>query len=150
MADKKKKNRPQNKNLLPQHEVNTRKTPEERKERASKAGIASGAARRERRTLRETLVKLMDMPIKDGEIRNIQNLAEAKGSNITVQEAMIIAQVAKAIKGNQNAFELLAKISGDLSAFGEPTQPVPTNDTFEKAMKESERLAKKVWDEDSK
>ena len=43
-------------NLIP----NSERTPEERKELARKAGIASGKARRERRTLKEELLLLLE------------------------------------------------------------------------------------------
>lgn len=89
---------------------------EEAKKNGRKGGIASGEARRKRKALNETLNELFSMPIKDGEINNIEqikSLAAVKGQNITVQEAIVIAQIQKALKGNQSAARLLFEMMGE-------------------------------------
>ena len=73
-------------------------TASERRALASKAGKASAKKRRQ---------------LKTGKIdKNIKSIADAKGKNIKVRDAMIIAQVVQAMKGNPKAFEMLLSLSG--------------------------------------
>lgn len=98
-------------NLIPNSEL----TPKERKQRAKKAGIASGKARREKKAMRETLDILLSMPMKDGayaDVESIQSFASIKGKNISVQEAILIAQVQKAMKGDTKAAEYVRDTIG--------------------------------------
>lgn len=85
-------------------------TPEEARKIGKKGGIASGKARRERKALNETLNELLSMPLKDGktnDIETIKSLASIKGKNITVQEALVFAQIQRALKGDQRSARLL-------------------------------------------
>ena len=56
------------------------------------------------------------MPIKDekiDELETIKSLASMKGKNITVQEAIVMAQIQKALKGDQRAARLLFEVLGE-------------------------------------
>ncbi len=100
------------KNLI----LNSERTPKERKEQASKAGIASGKARKEKKAMKDTLDVLLSMPLKDGKAANIEKIrsvASMKGKNISVQEAIILAQIQKAVKGDSRAAELIIELSGN-------------------------------------
>lgn len=68
-------------------------TPEELRERARKAGIASGKARRERKTLREELLLLLE-----------------KGDT---QEKISLAMIKEALEGNTKAFEVIRDTIGE-------------------------------------
>ena len=99
-------------NLIPNSEL----TPRERKERAKKMGIASGKARREKKAMKETLAALLSMPLQDGstaDIEQIQSIARLNGKNITVQEAIMLAQIKKAMKGDTKAAEFVRDSSGN-------------------------------------
>ncbi len=88
---------------------------EEAKKRGRAGGIASGKARREKKAMRETLDILLSMPMKDGEyadVESIQSFASIKGKNISVQEAILIAQVQKAMKGDTKAAEYVRDTIG--------------------------------------
>lgn len=90
-------------------------TPEERRESARRAGIASGEARRRKKTMRETLEAVLAMQVGDGkstDIEAITKFAQLKGKNITVQEAMIIAQTQKALKGDLAALQFIRDTMG--------------------------------------
>lgn len=91
-------------------------TSEEAREYGKKGGIASGKARRKRKALNDTLNELFSMPIKDGrlnDLESIKSLASMKGMNITVQEAIVLAQIQKALKGDQRAARLLFEVLGE-------------------------------------
>ena len=99
------------KNLLKAEDL----TPSELRERAQKGGIASGKARREKKLMRETLDALLSMPIKNGkyaDVDSIRNFAALKGKNISVQEAIMIAQIQKAMKGDTKAAEYVRDTIG--------------------------------------
>lgn len=98
-------------NLIPQSE----RTKEEQRRIARSGGIASGKARREKKAMRETLEALLSMPMKGGktaDVEAIKNFAELKGKNITVQDAMVIAMLQKAMKGNVTAAEWIRDTAG--------------------------------------
>lgn len=94
-------------------------TSEEAREIGRKGGIASAKARKKRKAIKETLDTLLSMTLKENEAANIeevQSIAALKGKNITVQEAILLSQIQKAIKGDARAalliFEMLGNDSG--------------------------------------
>lgn len=92
-----------------------RMTPEERAECGRRGGIASGEAKRRKKVLKETLEVLLSMPLKSGAAANIEEIlsfADVKGKNINVQEAMMIAQIQKALKGDTNAATFVRDTAG--------------------------------------
>jgi hypothetical protein len=65
--------------------------------------------------MRETLDILLSMPMKDGasaDVESIRSFASIKGKNISVQEAILIAQVQKAMKGDTKAAEYVRDTIG--------------------------------------
>lgn len=91
-------------------------TSDELRERATKGGIASGKARREKKAMKETLGTLLSMPLKDdavADLESIQSLAALNGKNITVQEAIMLKQIQKAMKGDTRAAEFVRDSSGN-------------------------------------
>ncbi len=98
-------------NLIPQSE----RTKEEQRAIAKMGGIASGKARREKKMFRETLESLLSMPMRNGkcqDIDEIRSFASVKGKNISVQDAVLIAQIQKAMKGDTKAAEFIRDTSG--------------------------------------
>lgn len=98
-------------NLIPQSE----RTKAEQREIAKKGGVASGKARREKKAMKDTLNDLLSMPLKSGkaaDVESIKNLAALKGKNITVQEAIMLAQIQKAMKGDTRAAEYVRDTIG--------------------------------------
>lgn len=91
-------------------------TPEQRKENGRKGGIASGEAKRKKKAMRERLEILLDLPLKSGretDLETIKNFAALKGKNITVQDAMMIAQIQKALKGDTTAAAFVRDTAGE-------------------------------------
>ena len=99
-------------NLIPQSE----RAKDEQREIAKMGGIASGKARREKKAMKDTLAALLSMPLRNGkgaDLDTIKNLAAVKGKNITVQEAIMLAQIQKAMKGDTRAAEFIRDSSGN-------------------------------------
>jgi hypothetical protein len=92
------------------------RTTEEQREIAKKGGIASVKARREKKAFKETLELLLNMPLYDGKkqsINSIKSFANIKGKNITTREAMLIAQVQKAMKGDNQSITFIRDTIGE-------------------------------------
>ena len=87
------------KNLKPNTREN--RTKEEQKQIAIKGGIASGKARREKKTLRQCLEILLERTLKD-----------KKGIEMTGAEAVSLKVFEKALKGDIRAFEVLRDTAG--------------------------------------
>ena len=89
---------------------------DEARQRGQAGGIASGKARRDKKAMKDTLTALLSMPLKSGkaaDVESIKNLAALKGKNITVQEAIMLAQIQKALKGDTKAAEYIRDTSGN-------------------------------------
>lgn len=90
-------------------------TTEEARKIGAKGGIASGKARREKKAMKDTLAELLTMPLENGALDNleeIQSIAEMNGKSISVQEAIMLAQIRKAVEGDTKAAEYIRDTSG--------------------------------------
>lgn len=99
-------------NLVP---FTSEQSREEAAKNGRKGGIASGEARRARKTLRAELETLLTMPTVDKET------GEKKES--TVQSAITAALVKQALKGNTKAYEIIRDTIGE-----KPTEHVTLAD----------------------
>lgn len=93
-----------------------RMTPEQRAENGRKGGLAKGEATRRRKEMRETLDILLNMPMKKGKVytaEDIKCFADLKGKNITIDQAMMICLVQKALKGDLNAIAMIRDTVGE-------------------------------------
>lgn len=98
------------KNLIP----NTKRTPEERRENATKAGIASGKSRRQKKKLKQALEAIMSEKVPQS-MDKVQNMLHEFGINeeeSTFQIALAVMLVKKALDGNIRSAELIATIMG--------------------------------------
>lgn len=96
-----------------------RMTPEQRSECGRKGAMASKEAKRKKKYMKEVLDVLLDMPLKKGkhnDVEDIRNFASLKGKNLNVQEAIMIAQVQKALKGDTNALQFIRDTIGQKQA----------------------------------
>ena len=101
------------KNLIPNEE----RTPRERRENARKAGIASGKARREKKTIQKILADLLDGQIKDSP--QFAKLASKMGveSDKSVKDIFTMVCLLNSVKsGNLGDLERLSKLLGEDNA----------------------------------
>ena len=110
-----------NGNLIP----NENRTPEERRENARKAGIASGIARRQKKTLREIGEMIGSLDIKSEKNREILRQAGIDDEDMINDVGMLFRLNLKAQQGDTRAIELLAKLRGELAPDNPPEQSVP-------------------------
>ena len=105
-----------------------------------KGGIKSGEARRRKRDMKERLEILLSMPItkgKETDVEKIKGFGELKGKNITVEDAILVAMIQKALKGDVSASNFIRDTSGQKVA-----EKVEINTTVDESVKEIERYIK--------
>ena len=125
----------------PNAEATEFRTGEQQVEIARQGGVASGIARREKKAIKTTLESLLSMPIKDGElddIEKIKSIASITGKNISVQEAIVLKALQRALNGDIKAFKTIADIMNAGTNEGDTTEP----DGFIESIEEA---AKTVW-----
>jgi len=114
-----------------------------------KAGaIKSAETRRRKKAMKDSLDILLNMPLKSGkqcDVEAVKNFANLKGKNITVEQAMLIAQIQKALKGDTQALTFLRDTSGqkpedNLNVVGQ----IDTSNPYDElTVEELKALAKK-------
>ena len=110
-------------NLIPQRE----RTKEEQREIARLGGIASGEARRKKKTLREAAEAIFSANLTQEEIEKYK----AKGYEVeTLLDAVIVGQVQSARKGNSQAFANFMRL------FGEGVENISLNIPDDESVKE--------------
>ena len=99
--------RPQDKNLTP---FTSEQNREEAAKNGKKGGKASGEARRAKKTMREYAENLLSCIVKDEKLaakfRRL-GVTPDKKDGYTFYEAMIIGQMAQAVKGNTAAYNAI-------------------------------------------
>ena len=111
-------------------------------------GVKSGETRRRKRAMKDSLDILLGMPLKSGkqcDVDSVKNFAALKGKNITVEQAMLITQIQKALKGDTQAITFLRDTSGqkpddNLNVVGQ----IDTSNPYDElTVEELKALAKK-------
>lgn len=90
-------------------DANNNRTPNERRELAKRAGEASGEARRKRANFRKTLNLLLSAKIENEELTPF---LESLGIDSTLESAINMAIIKKALKGDVKAYEAVARFAG--------------------------------------
>ena len=96
-------------NLVPFDE----RTESEARELGKKGGIASGAARRRKRALKEAADYFLSLPVSDTKVRSRLSKAGIDPSDIDNQMAMICGLHAQAAKGDAKAAKVLIDLLGE-------------------------------------
>ena len=128
-------------------------TSEEARRNGAAGGRASGEARRRRKAMREVLDELLELPLRKGVIKELQSLADPAGPNgkinllngkvnVTVEQAVLLAQILQAINGNTKAATFLRDTAGQKILKDADEQAEYEDDGFTEAIKNS---AKDIW-----
>ena len=91
-------------------------SPERRAECGRKGGLAKREATRKRKEMRETLDILLNMPMKKGKVytaEDIKCFADLKGKNITIDQAVMVCLIQKALKGDLSAIAMVRDTIGE-------------------------------------
>lgn len=121
---------------MPIEEVNSRRTREEHSKDSQKAGIASGKARREKKTIQKILSDLLETPAKDSP--HFSKIAKKLGieDNKSVKDVYATICLLNSIKGNAdlNDLEKLSKLLGEDKTVNQDNRL--EDDALTKALKE--------------
>jgi hypothetical protein len=101
------------KNLKP---FTSEQSHEEAVKNGRKGGIESGKSRRRTKEMRERLDILLSMPLTGGESVEIEQMKNFKGvekKNVTVEDAILIATIKKALLGDVQAIAFLRDTLGE-------------------------------------
>ena len=93
-------------NLIPMNE----RTKDEQRKIARQGGIASGKARSANAEMRKRLEQILKMTLHDGKAQKIKTLADAKGANLTISDALLVKLVTMALSGNIKAMNKLMEL----------------------------------------
>ncbi len=88
------------------------RTPEEQRIISSKAGKASGIARRRKRDMKKAMIEMLNEPVTVIDIYNSTGAMGVKPDNITYQSAIIAAMIREAANGNVKAFQAICNLIG--------------------------------------
>ena len=94
---------------------NENRSTEEAQENGRKGGIASGAARRRKRSMKEAADLFLSLPVTDTKTFNKMVKAGVSTDDIDYQMAVIVGMTTKAIKGDAKAAKILIDILGGSS-----------------------------------
>lgn len=79
-------------------------------------GRASGKKRRQKKAMRDAWEAIRRLPLTDEQatdIKTLRSAAELRGANITVEQAVVLAIVNKALGGDAKAFQTLMDLTAD-------------------------------------
>ena len=115
-------------------DANNKRTPEERRELAKKAGKASGQARRRKADFRKTLNLLLTAEIDSEEWKPV---LESLGVECTLESALLMAQIKMALAGDTQAAKFVAQYSGQSARAEEDLENKKADTELIKARKEA-------------
>ena len=115
-------------------DANDKRTPEERRELAKKAGKASGQARRRKADFRKTLNLLLTAEIDNEEWKPV---LESLGIECTLESALLMAQIKIALAGDTQAAKFVAQYSGQSARAEEDLENKKADTELIKARKEA-------------
>lgn len=100
-------------NLMSAEDLNSRRSREQHSADSRKGGIASGASRRRKRSLREAADLYLSLPVTDRERWDQIAAAGVDPEDVDNQMALIVGLSEAAIKGDARAAKVLIDLLGD-------------------------------------
>lgn len=113
--------------VVPNSEATQFKSGSKAVECGRQGGIASGEAKRAKKGMQNIAKWLLEMPLTDGKetAEDIKNFAELEGKNITVEQAILLMQIEKALKGDLQSATFVRDTSGQKPIDKVETTEVP-------------------------
>lgn len=91
------------------------RTTDEARKRGAAGGKKSGEARRQKKTMEQSLQILLNLAVSDSTLTDPTDndvFNKVKGKNLTVQDKILVEVIKKALKGDLKAIEFLRDTSG--------------------------------------
>lgn len=96
-------------NLIPLN----KRTKKEQREIATEGGIASGKARREKKTFQELAKTLLSLDVKSGKSLAVMQQMGIESEDMQYKTLCVLGMMKAAQNGNVNAFEKLQELTGE-------------------------------------
>ncbi len=96
-------------NLIPFNQ----RTEKEQREFARMGGIASGKARKKKKTMKDTLNLILSTDVKDEELKQSMTAAGFKEEDQDYQMVLMMSVFKRAVKGDQDALNYITNILGE-------------------------------------
>lgn len=109
-------------------------TTSQAREIGSLGGKASVKAKRERKAMKEQMLMLLSLPLKDGKTKQSLEQMGIDASQINNQMAVVASTYMQALKGNMNAVNVIREI------IGERVMEVNVNQNIDDKVKELNKL----------
>ena len=109
-------------------------TTSQAREIGSLGGKASVKAKRERKAMKEQMLMLLSLPLKDGKTKQSLEQMGIDTSQINNQMAVVASTYMQALKGNMNAVNVIREI------IGERVMEVNVNQNIDDKVKELSKL----------
>lgn len=90
-------------------------THEDRVRNGAKGGKKKGENAKKRREMKQAIEILLAMPLEKKTVKELENIVcfrDLAGKNLTINDAIIVKQVQRALKGDLNAVTFLRDTSG--------------------------------------
>lgn len=123
-------------------------TSEQARRNGRLGGLKRAENERKRRSMKEVLQALLDLPMREKDTpEELKSFADfAQGKNVTIEQAILMAQIIKGIKGDTRAATFLRDTAGEkILKDASESNTEFEDDGFTEALKAS---AKGVWDDD--
>lgn len=120
-------------------------------EEQSKGGVASGKSRRRKKLLSETIEMLAALPLHEGKLDKLTSTdsIDPKKTNLTIEEAIILKQMNKAVKGNLPSAEWFISLIAANQPQQEANTEKKTTDNGNNAFIEAlNKKAVEVWEDE--
>lgn len=91
--------------------------------------------------MRKRLEQIVKMTLKDGKADKIKNLADAKGANLTISDALLVKLITMALGGNIKAMNKLMELLG----MDSPTPPEAPQEQASGFVNALNDTASEVW-----
>lgn len=127
---------------------NDKRTPSERRENARKAGVASGKARRKKKSMKQAMNLLLSLPVNNEYKEAIERFG-LNEDDVDNQMVIMISAFEKAAAGNIDAMKFIASITGSNSMNEGERKKAKLSEKRLKQQKEEFEYKKKI-DEESK
>ena len=116
-------------------------TESEQREIQKKGNKKSAEVRSTNAEMKKRLEQIVKMTLREGKADKIKNLADAKGANLTISDAVLVKLVTMALSGNMKALGKLMELLG-MDNIEPPTAPQEQSNGFVNALNDT---AAEVW-----
>lgn len=112
---------PNEQNLMPIGQLNSRRTREEHSRDSQKGGKKSGEVRRQKKAMKETMKMLLSLEMPESKGKEKLRELGIDDEDLNVQTAILMQQIQKAMRGNLDSAKFVRDVSDEIGAIKDDT-----------------------------